>query len=130
MQSMVLAVKSVLAQYAGFSGRASRAEFWWWLLAIFLVSIVTQFIDAVVIGPMLGFEPGDEIAGQPLSALFSLAIVLPTVAAGARRLHDMGRSGWWLLLSLIPLVGSLILLWFYTRPSDGPNAWGAPQPLT
>lgn len=130
MQNMITAVRAVLSNYATFSGRASRPEFWWWILAIFLFGILTQLLDAFIFTPMLGFEPGDENAGQPLSTIFSLAILLPAIAVAARRMHDMGKSGWWLLLNLIPVIGGLILLWFYTRPSEGPNDWGEPNPLT
>ncbi|MDW3224660.1 MAG: DUF805 domain-containing protein [Paracoccaceae bacterium] len=130
MDKMMLAVRAVLSKYITFSGRASRSEYWWWILAIFLLSALTQLIDALVIAPMLGIVPaaGDD-ASQPLSLILSLAILLPTVAVGVRRLHDIGRSGWWLLLSLIPLIGFLVLLYFYTRPSDPENEWGPPNPL-
>ncbi len=94
------------------------------------MTFVTQLIDAFVIAPALGFQPGAENAGQPLSLVLSLALLLPAVAVAVRRLHDIGRTAWWLLIGFVPLVGALVLLWFYTRPSDGPNAWGAPQPLT
>ena len=124
MEKISLAVRTVLLKYATFSGRASRAEFWWWVLAVFLIGIVTQIIDAAIIGPMLGFEDGDASAGQPLSLLFSLAVLLPALAVAARRLHDIGRSGWWLLLGLFPIIGFLVLIWFYTKPSDEENAWG------
>ena len=128
MQNMIAAVRTVLSNYATFSGRASRSEFWWWILALFIVSIITQIIDATIIAPALGFSAGDENAGQPLSTILSLAILLPAIAVAARRLHDIGKSGWWLLLGLIPVIGGLILLWFYTRPSEGPNDWGDPNP--
>ena len=129
MQNMKAAVRSVLSNYATFSGRASRPEFWWWILAIFLLGFLIQLLDAFIVAPMLGFEPSDENAGQPLSLIFSLAILIPAIAVAVRRLHDAGKSGWWLLLSFVPIIGTLILLWFYTRPSDGPNDWGAPNPL-
>lgn len=129
MDKMVLAVRTVLSKYATFSGRASRAEFWWWILAIFLLSLLTRLIDAFVFAPMLGFGASDENPGQPLSALVSLAILLPAIAVGARRLHDIGRSGWWLFLSLIPVLGTVILIYFYIQPSDDENQWGPPNPL-
>ena len=129
MNNMVAAVRKVLSNYATFTGRASRPEFWWWILAVFLATLAAQAVDAILIGPILGFDFGDESAGQPVSLLLSLAIVLPALAVGARRLHDMGKSGWWLLIGFVPIVGVLVLLWFYTRPSEGPNAWGAPDPL-
>lgn len=125
MENMKLAVQTVLSKYATFTGRASRPEFWWWVLAVFLVQIITQIIDAALFGP----ATPDGGGGQPLSLLVSLAILLPALAVSARRLHDIGRSAWWLLLCLVPLVGALVLLWFYTRPSDQPNQWGPPSPL-
>lgn len=129
MENMKLAVRTVLSNYATFTGRASRPEFWWWVLAVFLLSAITQIIDALLIAPMLGFEADAENAGQPLSMLVSLVLLLPGLAVAVRRLHDTGRAGWWLLLFLIPIVGVLVLIWFYTRPSDGPNQWGPPNPL-
>ena len=129
MNNMVAAVRKVLSNYATFTGRASRPEFWWWILAVFLATLAAQAVDAILIGPILGFDFGDESAGQPVSLLLSLAIFLPALAVGARRLHDMGKSGWWLLIGFVPIVGVLVLLWFYTQPSEGPNAWGAPDPL-
>jgi uncharacterized membrane protein YhaH (DUF805 family) len=129
MEKISLAVRTVLSKYATFSGRASRAEFWWWILAVFLIGIVAQIIDSAIVGPMLGFEGGDASAGQPLSLLLSLAILLPALAVAVRRLHDIGRSGWWILLGLIPIIGFLVLIWFYTRPSDEKNTWGPPNPL-
>jgi uncharacterized membrane protein YhaH (DUF805 family) len=130
MQQMTLAFRTVLSKYATFSGRASRPEFWWWVLAVFLLTALTQLIDAFLMAPMLGFDVGSETAGQPLSMLVSLILFLPGLAVAARRLHDIGRSGWWLFLYLIPIIGFLVLLWFYTRPSDGPNQWGPPNPLS
>lgn len=130
MQQMTLAFRTVLSKYATFSGRASRPEFWWWVLAVFLLTALTQLIDAFLMAPMLGFDVGSETAGQPLSMLVSIILFLPGLAVAARRLHDIGRSGWWLFLYLIPIIGFLVLLWFYTRPSDGPNQWGPPNPLS
>ena len=123
--NMVEAVTTVLSQYATFSGRAARPEYWWWVLAIFLLSIVTQAIDAAVIAPLLGFAPFGENAWQPLSTVVSLAILVPSIAVGVRRLHDIGRSGWWLLIVLIPVVGWLVVLYWLIRPTqDGQNRYG------
>jgi uncharacterized membrane protein YhaH (DUF805 family) len=129
MEKMSLAVRTVLSKYATFEGRASRAEFWWWGLAVLLLQLATQLIDGFLIGPMLGFDAGAENAGQPLSLLVSLALLLPALAVAVRRLHDTGRSGWWLLIGLVPLIGALVLLWFYIQPSDDANEWGPPNPL-
>ncbi len=119
-------IRSVISQYAVFAGRASRSEYWYWILGLVLVSIVLSIVEGALVAPLLGFEPFAEEAGQPLNWLFSLIIFIPTLAVAARRLHDMGRSGWWLLIQIIPIVGALVLLWWLTRPSDaGENAYGA-----
>lgn len=129
MQPMQTAIRRVLSRYATFSGRASRPEFWWWALAAMIAQLVAQLIDGALIMPLLGFERFQEDGAQLLAPLLSLAIVLPSLAVSARRLHDTGRSGWWLLLMLIPIIGSLVLLWFYIQRSDGPNEYGDPDPL-
>ena len=128
------AIRSVLGKYATFSGRAARPEFWWWVLALFLASAVVSLIDVFVIAPMLGYdssalppEAADMGPPQPLSALLGLAVILPNLAVAARRLHDTGRTAWWLLLGLVPVIGILVLIWFYIQPSDeGPNDYGPP----
>ncbi|WP_425091225.1 DUF805 domain-containing protein [Tropicimonas sp. S265A] len=128
MENLSLAVRSALSNYATFSGRDSRPAYWWWALSIFLLMLGLGVLDAFVVAPLLGIDGTGENPSQPLSFLASLALILPNVAVGARRLHDIGRSGWWLLLGLIPLVGFLVLLYFFTRPSDpGDNAFG-PRP--
>ena len=86
--NMVDAVKSVLTQYIGFSGRARRSEYWYWVLATILAGVVVGIIELI-----LGV--GSESSG-PLSSLLNLAIFLPGMAVGFRRLHDTGRSGWWI----------------------------------
>ena len=86
--NMVDAVKSVLTQYIGFSGRARRSEYWYWVLATILAGVVVGIIEVI-----LGV--GSESSG-PLSSLLNLAIFLPGMAVGFRRLHDTGRSGWWI----------------------------------
>jgi len=113
-------VKTCFQKYATFSGRASRPEYWWFVLFLVLGNIAAAFVDYAAF-PMTDGEPG--IVGL----LFGLATLLPSLAAGARRLHDTGRTGWWLLISIIPLIGFLVLLWFLTRPSgQGDNEYGPP----
>lgn len=126
MNNMVAAVRSVLGNYATFSGRTTRSVFWWWALATLLLLIVTRLIDGAVISPMLGFDPFQAEGGQPLSLLVSLTLLLPSVAVAARRLHDIGQSAWWLLIAFVPIVGALVLLYFYVKKSDGENTYGAP----
>lgn len=91
------AIKTCFSKYAEFNGTAKRPEFWWFVLFIFLVSAATSLISPV------------------LSGLFSLATLLPSIAAGTRRLHDTGRSGCWQLIGFIPLVGWIVLIVFMAQ---------------
>ena len=86
--NMIEAVKSVLTQYVGFSGRARRSEYWYWILATILVGIVVAIIE-------LALGLSSEGSG-PISGLLNLAVFLPGLAVSFRRLHDTGRSGWWI----------------------------------
>ena len=123
--NMMTAVKTALTKYATFNGRATRPEYWWWILAMIILFTVLGLIDGAVIAPLLGFEAFDPEAGQPVSFIASLGLLLPNLAVSARRLHDTDRSAWWLLLGLIPLIGTLVLLFFYVqRGTDGPNRFG------
>ncbi len=118
--NMSEAVRTCLSKYATFSGRAGRPEFWWWVLAVILVSIVANIIDAIV----FGVGPEGQSIGV-LSGLLGLALILPQLAVAARRLHDTDRSAWWLLIGLIPVVGFLVLLWFYIQKgTPGTNRFG------
>ena len=109
------AVQSVFSKYATFSGRAVRSEFWWWVLFSIIVQAVTQILDGVVLAPIFGRPAFD--GPQVLTGLASLALLLPSLAVTVRRLHDVDRSGWWIFLNLIPLIGSLVLLYWYIQPS-------------
>lgn len=105
------AVGICFTKYATFTGRARRAEYWWFFLFTFLASFLLAIFD--------------EAAGVSLSGAFSLAVFIPAIAVTARRLHDTGRSGWWQLLVLVPLIGVIVLLvWLVTRGKSGPNAYG------
>ncbi len=104
-------VKTVLNNYAQFDGRSGRAEFWWWALAYFIGAVVVSFI-AGAIGIGL------------LSTVYWLALIVPSVAVGIRRFHDIGKEAWWVILLFIPLVNLIIALIFLTKPSDGPNQYG------
>ena len=123
------AVRTCLSKYATFSGRAIRSEYWYFVLFNFLGQILLGIIDGILFdtGSMMhgtGFL-SFQSEGGPLSGLFSLAILLPSIAVGVRRLHDIGKSGWWLLLILLPLIGFLVLLYFFVQPSEpGANRYG------
>ena len=111
----------VLSQYADFNGRARRTEYWMFTLISTIISVVLLILDSM----LLDFSLGDI---GLLQGLYSLAVLLPSLAVGARRLHDTGRSGWWLLIGLIPLIGAIVLIVFFVFDGDrGPNAHG-PDP--
>lgn len=110
--SMGEAVTLFFTNYVNFSGRSNRGEYWWAFLAIFLISLGLSILDMALGIGLLG-------------GLFSLATLLPGLAIGARRLHDIDKSGWWLLIGLIPLVGFLVLIYFFVQPPNpGPNRFG------
>ncbi|WP_188578348.1 DUF805 domain-containing protein [Azorhizobium oxalatiphilum] len=109
------AILTAFNKYATFSGRASRSEFWYFLLFTTVVGFALGLVD-------LGLTRGDF---SPLSNLFSLAVLLPSIAQSVRRLHDCDRSGWWVLLALVPLVGIIVLIVFWAqRGTAGPNRFG------
>ena len=113
----------VLRQYVDFKGRARRAEYWNFVLFSTLLSIVLLLVDTYVLGtnPMAG-ESG--IIGN----LYSLAVFLPSLGVLVRRLHDVGKSGWFFLIVLIPLIGAIWLLVLLFKDSEqGENKWG-PNP--
>jgi uncharacterized membrane protein YhaH (DUF805 family) len=118
--SFAAAVSSVFRQYATFTGRARRSEFWWFALFAALVSTALDFLDAAVFP-----DQTHDIAGGPLGGIFQVAILLPSVAVGARRLHDTDRSGWWQLIGLVPLVGIVALIVFWVQDGHhGENRFG------
>jgi uncharacterized membrane protein YhaH (DUF805 family) len=113
---------SVLKKYAVFSGRARRKEFWMFVLFNIIFSIVATLLDRV-----LGTRVG-EMGNGWISILYSLAVLIPSLAVAVRRLHDIGKSGWWLLISLIPLIGAIWLLILYIKDGQpGDNQYG-PNP--
>jgi uncharacterized membrane protein YhaH (DUF805 family) len=112
------AVRTCLQQkYAAFSGRARRSEYWYFVLFTVIVSFVASIIDSIL---------GTRGSGTGLvGAIASLALLLPGIGVGIRRLHDTGRSGWWLLIGLIPIVGAIVLLVFFVQDSQPDNQYGA-----
>jgi uncharacterized membrane protein YhaH (DUF805 family) len=113
-----------LKQYAVFKGRARRKEYWFFALFNLIVSVVLTGVDYMT--GSLDMELGVGL----LSGLYSLAILIPSLAVTVRRLHDTDRTGWWLLIAFIPLIGAIVLLVFMlldSKPGDnqyGPNPKG------
>ena len=113
----------VLKQYFDFAGRARRKEYWMFVLFNIIVSVVLAIVDGIAgtstsLGGTLGLFGG----------LYSLAVLIPSIALGARRLHDIGKSGWWQLIALIPILGWIVLLvWAVTEGHAGSNEYG-PNP--
>lgn len=108
-------LKVVKENYANFEGRARRSEYWYFTLVSVLISIVLRIIDSVV---------GSEIGIVGL--IYSLAVLVPSIAVGVRRLHDIGKSGWYLLVALIPIAGAIwLLVLLCTEGDHGPNIYGA-----
>ena len=110
------AVKTCWIKYAIFSGRASRSEYWFFLLFLFLLNFVTAIIDVAVY---------PYVEWTPISTLVSLLTFIPSISVAARRLHDVDRSGWWQLL-WITIVGIIPLLyWFIKKSNTGDNKYGS-----
>ena len=119
-------VKSVLINnYANFSGRASRSEYWWFVLFTGLAGFCTGFVDGVILFAM--DVPLDSILWvfSPLVTLLQLAMFIPSLAVLVRRLHDIGKSGWWVFALLIPCVGIILfIIWMVTDGEAAANAYG------
>lgn len=113
------AIASGFRNYVGFDGRAPRSEYWFWVLFVILIEIATRFIDIILFG-------SDGIS--PVYGLALLALLLPCIAIGIRRLHDLDRTGWWMLLALTGIGGLVLLVFFCMRGTPGPNRFG-PDPL-
>lgn len=126
--NFITAVKTCFSKYVVFQGRARRAEYWWWTLFVLMGSFLLGGVEMVFFGvPEIG---GSADVASPLAGIFSLATFLPGISVWVRRLHDVNRSGWWMLLIIIPLFGWLILLyWALSKGDTGPNRFG-PDPIT
>ena len=115
MQLITYWKRAFLGNYANFKGRDTRAEFWWFYLANLILTYGLFFIAGITGAGILGL----------IGLLYGLAAIIPGIAAGVRRLHDTGKSGWMMLISLIPLVGGIILIVFLAQAGNhGANDYG------
>ena len=115
-------IKTCFSKYGVFSGRASRSEFWWFALFGFIGGIVTTVIDVLI----LGFSV--ESYG-PTNIIFTIITFLPYLAVGARRLHDINKSGWWQLIVLTVIGIILLIIWWATVGKSKKNIHGSPLKL-
>jgi uncharacterized membrane protein YhaH (DUF805 family) len=117
------AISAGFVNYANFRDRASRSEYWYWALFVFLGNLGSAAIEAIRL------FTDSELVPSMIGGAFGFVVFVPTVSVAVRRLHDLDRSGWWLLLNFIPLVGAIVLLiWHCTRGTGGSNRFG-PDPL-
>lgn len=128
---MTTAVRTCLGKYADFTGRARRAEYWWFYLATFLAVLAVAVVGSILAAVASAVS---DSAGSVVSVLFAivyvvvgLGLVVPTLAVGARRLHDTDKSGWWLLIGLVPLGGIVLIVFWVLDGTPGPNRFG-PSP--
>ncbi|MCE5360789.1 MAG: DUF805 domain-containing protein [Acidithiobacillus sp.] len=113
---------AVFRNYAQFNGRTHRAEFWWYVLATVIISFILAFIGGFLVGFSATLSHGDMgstwnyIFYAPF-VLFMIALIIPNLAIEVRRLHDINLSGWWILLTLVPYIGSIVILILMLLPS-------------
>ena len=112
-------VKTVYSKYATFSGRATRSEYWWFVLF---------FYATILCAVLLGVATGIDKPILALIGIFGAISFIPIVALRVRRLHDIGKSGWWIFLGFVPYIGEIILFIFSVMGSDGENEYG-PDPF-
>lgn len=113
--SFMEAVKTCYSKFATFSGRASRSEYWWFFLFFIIVYFILGFLAGML---------GSDIV-MMLTGAFGLISLIPSLAVGARRLHDIDKSAWWLLISIIPIVSLILIYFFALKGTDGDNQYGA-----
>ena len=119
--NMMNPIDSVIAcfrKYVGFEGRASRSEYWWFVLFTVIAYIIAAIMDAII----FGIELTDP---TPISWTLQIGLLLPTLAVSVRRLHDIGKSGWYVLITLIPIAGLILLIvWYCNDGEPVPNMYG------
>lgn len=121
------AVRRFFSNYFNFQDRARRAEYWWPILMQMIVGFVVQILTITLLGPD---GTGSLLVAIPMILywIFGLACFIPSLSVAVRRLHDKDMSGWWILIGLVPLIGALLLLFFFvTEGTPGPNKYG-PNP--
>jgi uncharacterized membrane protein YhaH (DUF805 family) len=124
----------VLKKYAVFDGRARRKEYWFFILFNILISVVLGSIDRftgnIFVDTDLGQFGGGAYAGilGTFSSIYALGVMIPSIAVSVRRLHDTGRTGWWVLINFVPVIGGLIFLYFMVLDSNPESNEYGPSP--
>ncbi len=120
--SFTESIQTVFQKYAVFEGRARRSEYWWFVLGYSIVSGVLSGLTSAFNGTTMG------TIVSVIALIVALGVLVPTISVTTRRLHDIGKSGWWQLLELIPCIGTIILIIWTVKDSDpGDNQYG-PNP--
>jgi uncharacterized membrane protein YhaH (DUF805 family) len=109
------AIASGFRNYVTFSGRSSRSEYWYWVLFTIIGAVATGVLDVAMFS---------ESAVSPINTIFGLVTFLPGLAVACRRLHDIDRTGWWLLISLTIIGIVVLIVWFCQKSDAGPNRYG------
>lgn len=113
----ITAVKTCLGKYATFQGRAIRSEYWFFSLFYFIISMISSVIAGAADGAL-----------SVLPVVLLIALFVPSLAVSVRRLHDVDKSGWWVLIFLVPIIGFILMLvWFCKRGTEGANRFGDDQ---
>ncbi|OZS43707.1 DUF805 domain-containing protein [Photobacterium sanguinicancri] len=112
----------VLKNYAVFKGRARRKEYWYFFLVNLVIALCLAVVDNLL------HTPGSADGAGILGSIYSFAVMIPTIAVGVRRLHDTGRVGWWMFIVIIPVIGALVLLYFFVKDSEAQSNEYGPNP--
>ena len=112
-------IKTCFNKFAVFSGRASRSEFWFFVLFGILGGIISAIIDVMILG-----YPFEE--NGPINLIFQVALIVPSLSVAARRLHDINKSGWWQLLWITIIGGILLIIWYATEGENKKNKFDPP----
>ena len=129
MTGFVDSVKFGFGRYVTLTTRSSRSEYWWWILFVLSADVIVVVVSSLLFGPSIQ-QSDTGIArqiydGGVFAVIFHVVILVPTIAVSCRRLHDIDKSGWWLLLIFVPIFGSFILLYWFVQPGgDSHNRFG------
>lgn len=124
------AIQSGFQNYVKFDGRADRPAYWWWVLFTIIVSMIANVIDRAIGSTIVTTPTTAGVSGTTFGVVATIAglvLFLPSLGLLVRRLHDTDRSGWWVLINVIPIIGWIVLLFFLLQPGSlGTNRYGAP----